>query len=122
MPWPYFIMKCGKDVENRTWRTDYHGRILIHVSKRIDTIKWWSDAEPPFSLVKDLEINWSGVAKQWCGHIVGSVELVDCVQNSNSKWAEQGMWHWVLKNSVLLKEPIPARGSLGLWEYEGELK
>ena len=53
-----------------------------------------------------------------CGCIIGSVELVDCVQGHKSPWAEMGMWHWVLKNPILFKEPIPARGSLGLWEYQ----
>ena len=37
-------------------------------------------------------------------------------------WAGNGMWHWVLRNPVLFEKPIPARGSLGLWDYEGELK
>jgi hypothetical protein len=55
-----------------------------------------------------------------CGKIIGSVELVDCVQNYPSKWAEAGMWHWVLKAPVILERPIPALGKLGLWEYKGE--
>jgi hypothetical protein len=116
MPWPYLIMKQGKDVENRTWRTDYRGRILIHASKKPDPFlteiagRYLQD---PVNLKELL---------QWCGHIIGSVELVDCVQNYKSKWAESGMWHWVLKNPVLFKELIPARGSLGIWDFKGELK
>jgi len=117
MPWPYLIMKYGKDIENRTWRTDYRGRILIHASKKPDPfltdIVCRCLQNPTNAELKKL--------LQWCGCIVGSVEIVDCVQNHKSEWAESGMWHWVLKNPVLFKEPIPARGSLGLWDYpEGE--
>jgi hypothetical protein len=115
MPWPWLIMKHGKDVENRTWYTNYRGRILIHASKKPDPFlteivgRACSDKLTHDELKKLLS---------WCGNIVGTVELVDCVQNHKSKWAESGMWHWVLKKPVLFKEPIPARGSLGLWEYK----
>ena len=111
MPWPWLIMKHGKDVENRTWYTNYRGSILIHASKK------------PDSQIMEIiaKFHLKNVEKKWCGCIVGSVELVDCVQNYNSSWAEPGMWHWVLRNPLLFKEPIPARGSRGLWEYKGEL-
>jgi hypothetical protein len=54
---------------------------------------------------------------EWRGCIVGSVELVDCVQDSKSPWAEEGMWHWVLRDPVLREKPIRVPGSLGLWKY-----
>ena len=31
-PFAYLILQGGKDVENRTWTTDYRGRLYIHVS------------------------------------------------------------------------------------------
>ena len=120
MPWPWLIMKYGKDVENRTWRTDYRGRILIHASKKPD---------PNYlGIVKKILYKNIGLDKQeedWrylnaalCCSIIGSVELVDCVKNHPSPWAEPGMWHWVLQNPELFKKPILAKGSLGLWEYK----
>jgi hypothetical protein len=115
MPWPWLIFKFGKDVENRTWFTNYRGRILIHASKKPDRnfiqILNHYNATPTEAELKELS--------QWCGCIVGSIELVECIPYSKSKWAEAGMWHWVLKNPELFKEPIPAKGSLGLWEYKG---
>jgi hypothetical protein len=47
------------------------------------------------------------------GVIVGSVEIVDCVRNARSKWAERGMWHWLLRNPRVLAKPIPLKGKLG---------
>ena len=122
MPWAWFIMKFGKDVENRTWRTNYRGRILIHASKKpepslCDIVFQYRAAlslENP--TLRRVEID---KMLERCGCIIGSVELVDCVQDSKSPWAERGLWHWVLKNPVLFDKPIPARGSLGLWEYKG---
>ena len=31
-PFAYLILQGGKDVENRTWTTDYRGRLYIHAS------------------------------------------------------------------------------------------
>ena len=31
-PYAYLIIQGGKDVENRTWTTDYRGRLYIHSS------------------------------------------------------------------------------------------
>jgi len=130
MPWAWLIINHGKDVENRTWNTNYRGRILIHASKKpdpnyIDILKkvllTWGFEPTPHDYAM-AEKNWKAVNEKWCGCIVGSVGLVDCVQNYKSKWAEPGLWHWVLKNPVLFEKPIPARGSLGLWDFNGELK
>jgi hypothetical protein len=118
MPWPYLIMECGKDVENRTWRTDYRGTILIHCSKKPNPeyrklFEYAAEECLEYGLSNDtIEM----LIEKWCGHIVGTVKLVDCIQES--ELAEPGMWHWVLKKPVLFKEPIPARGSPGLWEYK----
>jgi hypothetical protein len=115
MPWPWLIMKFGKDVENRSWRTDYRGRILIHASKKPDpnTIQIMSHY---MAMTTETELR---KLLNCCGCIIGSVELVDCVQNSKSKWAEAGQWHWILRDPILLENPVPAKGSLGLWEYRG---
>lgn len=73
--------------------------------------------------------------------IIGSVEIVDCVINHSSIWAEKtenytvGMnpklhenvtgrkviYNWVLANPVLFEKPIPAKGRLSFWEYDGLL-
>jgi hypothetical protein len=120
MPWPLLIMNYGKDVENRSWKTDYRGRILVHVSK-----KPRPDYRDIFNNVffpNLTEGEWGEINREWCGCIIGSVELADCVQNFKSPWAESGMWHWVLRDPVLLENPVPVRGSLGLWEYTGTIK
>jgi hypothetical protein len=50
--------------------------------------------------------------------IIGEVELIDCIQNSNSIWAESGQWHWVLSNQKSYSTPIlNVKGSLSIWKY-----
>jgi hypothetical protein len=107
-------MKHGKNVENRTWATNFRGRILIHASKKpaVNTIQILKNYNVPVTEDELKEI------AERCGYIIGSVELVDCVRGHCSPWAEPGLWHWVLKNPVMLDHPLPAKGRLGLWEYK----
>ncbi len=52
--------------------------------------------------------------------IIGTVDLVDVVDDSSSPWAQDGYRHWVLDNPVLFDEPITGvtTSRTGLWEYE----
>lgn len=52
------------------------------------------------------------------GAIIGTVELYDCVRDSDSPWALPGRWHWLLRDPRALKRPIPVRGRQGWWSYE----
>jgi hypothetical protein len=55
------------------------------------------------------------------GAIVGSVEIVDCIRGSKSKWANRGQWHWVLENPRVLAKPIPFKGKLGFMRVPDRL-
>jgi hypothetical protein len=50
------------------------------------------------------------------GALIGSVNLVECVTNSRSKWAIRGEWHWILTEPKQLVRPRPMKGQLGLWD------
>jgi hypothetical protein len=118
-PWAYLIIygfdfgpEMGgfkiKDVENRTWETMYRGSLLIHASKNFDENAYWD--------IRPFNVKWA----DYNGHIIGRANLADCVKDSKSRWAEPGLWHWVLKDPRPCK-PVPAKGALGLWEYTGEI-
>ena len=98
-PWAYAILHLGKDVENRPWRTRYWGPILIHSSLTVE-----KDEARKLKLDADQLVT---------GAIVGSVEIIDCIDNSRSKFAIPGQWHWILKSPRYLKTPIPFKGKLG---------
>lgn len=50
--------------------------------------------------------------------IIGTVELVDIVTDSDSPWAEPEKYHWILRNGRLLEEPMTGiREKAGVWTY-----
>jgi hypothetical protein len=106
-PWAYAILHLGKDVENRPMRTHYRGRILIQASLKVE------DEE-----ARKLKLDPDELPT---GAIVGSVEIVDCIRNSRSKWAIRGQWHWLLKNPRALAKPILLKGALGFIRVPGRL-
>lgn len=114
-PWADLIA-CGvKDIENRTWRTNFRGRVYIHASQKIagyDVDLLTSDQ----SLDK-LDTYWHPLLYTTSA-IVGEVDIIDCVQNHPSIWAEKDVWNWVLAKSVLYDTPIlNVKGGLSFWEY-----
>jgi hypothetical protein len=97
-PWASAIIYGGKDVENRGWTTSYRGRLYIHAGMQLD---------PVDVLPADVPL--------LRGAIIGYVLLVNIVSDSDSWWAEQGKYHWLLADPVVLRTPVSARGRLGLW-------
>lgn len=103
-PWATAIFSASKDVENRSWHTDYRGRIWIHASKTLDR-----PDDPRLAWV--LEELPTGV-------VLGSVVLVDVVRDSRSRWADPAAFHWVLTDAQLLPTPVPRRGRPGLTWFD----
>ena len=108
-PWAWCIISAGKDIENRTWKTDYRGELYIHASKKFD-----------YGAQSELMLNGKTPNNLRCfelGVIIGKVNLVDCVKNHSSSWAQKNMWHWVLENPVpVIHKPCP--GKLGIFELK----
>ena len=103
---PYANLLLGpKDVENRTWYTPFRGRIHIHASSQLDRPAY-------IRLRQDFGVNLEFMA---LGAIIGEMDIVACVRDSASVWAEPGMWHWVRAHPILYPEPIPCKGRLGLF-------
>lgn len=115
-PWAWLILNAGKDIENRGWATRFRGRILVHAAKGMtrdeyeDAIEFAhyhcdvpADKLPKFG---DLER----------GGIVGSVEIIDCVSQSESPWFV-GTHGFVLRNPEI--QPFrPYKGQLGFFEVK----
>lgn len=100
-PWADLIIR-GKDVENRTWSTNYRGPLLIHAGATLRNGPIIKKAYGP-------DHEWE------LGGIVGIVDLVDCVKGHESPWAQPNAWHWVVKNPRRVPF-VPMKGTLGLFE------
>ena len=115
-PWASLIVEGIKDIENRTWKTNYRGRILIHSSKM-------PEKGLPCEVLNSMQYSIVSTANSLNalvgenGVILGSVEIVDCVLNHPSIWAKVGTYNWVLANPIKFEKPIPAKGQLGFWEF-----
>jgi hypothetical protein len=138
-PWGYLCASGIKDIENRMWRTNYRGKVLIHVSAKTTDVEFTSDQLNDLSL-NNIDYSGAGYPKEWqtVSAIIGEVEIIDCVVNHESIWAEKTeiigttidgepmykhkpIWNWVLANPVLYEKPIlNVKGKLSFWQYKEE--
>lgn len=106
-PWPWAILFLGKPVENRDWMTKFRGRTLIHAGQKFDKYgaEWIEDT---FNVYVPTDLPRGG--------IVGSINIVNCVDRFNSKW-------FFGKYGYLLKDPVPlpfeqSKGRLGFYNVD----
>jgi hypothetical protein len=109
-PWAWAIIHGGKNIENRTWPTDYRGPVLIHAGRAYD--------DEGFDFVHKICGDLPEPDRFWMsrGKILGVVDLVDCVKDHDSVWAEHGprIWNIVLDNPRPAKHSLLVTGQLGL--------
>jgi hypothetical protein len=140
-PWASLIVEGVKPIENRTWPTRFRGRVLIHagIENLLKKCEFIDDLLTVNQIIevatKNKDTNIFGCRLN-TGAIIGSVEIVDCVQNHSSVWAEHKatvqkkikgenvlvevpVYNWVLDKPVLFDKPIEnVKGKLSFWEYE----
>ena len=121
-PYSYLTASGICDIINSKRKTNFRGRVLIHAGAKsaknidfglfsLDQLEWMSANGKPFS-------------KLSTSAIIGSVEIVDCVINHKSIWAEKTtvyatidgsgehydqsklVYNWVLANPVLFEKPV----------------
>jgi len=128
-----------KRYETRSWETMYRGPLLIHSSAGLP--KWVYDLCHAYNEFFDPWFDMAGPLDRLPrGCIVGKVDLVDChyinrkfecdlfgFDHSRNirEWHfgdfEHGRFAWFCNNAVAFDNPIPAKGRLGLWNWQGEL-
>lgn len=119
-PWAWLIIHGGKDIENRIWHTKFRGRFLVHAAQGM-TRKGYAEAyqfflesgagQPPFDFPSFEDLQRGG--------IIGSVELVDSVDTSDSPWY-MGQKGFVLRDPKPLPF-VPYKGRLGFFEVDDGL-
>jgi hypothetical protein len=122
-PWASLVIDGHKDIENREWWTSLRGRVAIHAGKNT-TKSEIREAAATF----DSALGQRHDAEKWkqftdsmpMGCIVGTVEIVDCVRQSESPWFF-GRYGFVLRNPRKLTQPISINGALGFWEVPAHI-
>jgi hypothetical protein len=127
-PWPWAIAERGKRIENRKWRPE---RDQIGVWTALHGGVSPSNGKPYWEALADLQtiigkglspmVNLGPLIKPYCG-IFAVCRFGEPFQRSDSPWFT-GPWGWPILDLVVLPEPVPIRGQLGLWELpEGTLE
>ena len=118
-PWAHLICAGIKDVENRTWKTNFRGRVLIHAAAKDFDFRSHMTSEYQREFIRKVKKPYTH------GAIIGSVEIVDCVLSKDDKfssWGDLYCWHWKLSNPILFKNPIEnVKGKLSFWESQYEV-
>lgn len=112
-PWAHLILRKGKDTENRSRRSHFRGRFLVHAGLTLDeeAFDWFTQGMDGRAIQKIRDDR---------GKILGSVEMVDCVQSSNSRWF-QGPFGYVLKNPIIFANPTPYKGKLNFFDVPEDI-
>jgi len=146
-PWATLVAIGAKKIETRSWNTDYRGPLAIHAAKgfphdsEVLCITW------PFidtlGRAGYRVGGWPGPKRLPLGAVIATCELVGVDRfgywvndRKPMRWAkgpyyyeltEQerafgdysiGRYGLFLANVKILPEPIPAKGALGLWNWE----
>lgn len=119
-PWAWLILNAGKDIENREWLTRLRGRVLVHASKGM-TRREYEDVEDflLFGPEKLRSIQLPQFSDLERGGLVGSVDIVDCVEYSSSDWFF-GRYGFVLRDPKPMQF-VPLPGKLCFFEVDDDL-
>lgn len=110
-PWAELILRRRKQIEVRSWSSQYRGPLWLHTGRNpdLDAMQHFSLGELPF------------------GAFVGIVEVADIVPFDLDRWQKwhtdhltpgpwrAGLFAWMIANPVRLKRPVPAAGQTGLF-------
>ena len=118
-PFATLIKDKVKTYETRSWKTNYRGEIYIHAAKARSKASNTSIASTYLKSRENPE------------HIICKCLLKNCIymdenfinevkknkEEYNSGHYEVGRFVWQLEVIEVLKEPIYAKGQLGIWNF-----
>ncbi len=97
-----------KDIENRTWETNFRGRFLVHAAKGMTQAEYRVAAE--FAGACGVEVPSFNELQR--GGIVGAVDLLNCRSDSRSTWY-MGLVAFELANA----RPLPFKPLKGRLKF-----
>ena len=124
-PWAWLIVNRYKPVENRKWKTNYRGPILIHASKSFDwdgLAQLYHFANSDFQEVVyhfKLDLAVRKINAGEFGGIVGEANLANCVTEFDSPYFF-GPYGFIMEQ----RKPLPfkpLKGQLGIFEVDYNL-
>lgn len=139
-PWATLVAIGAKQIETRSWQTNYRGDIAIHAGKglvasggRSGLIELCNTMHFRQALYKDgfithghCDFDALPTAKMEFGSIIAiaelhdirpTTEIADSISQQELAFGDYspGRFAWLLRNVRVLGAPIRAKGALGLW-------
>lgn len=125
-PWASLIVLGIKDIENRSWPTSQRGIVLVHASKGMTRSEHEDAVAFAVAAIRADPRNAGATENKTLrslgfafddlprGGLIGTVEIADCVRESESPW-------FVGKYGFLLRNPrplpfTPLKGALGFFD------
>lgn len=89
-PWAWAILYAGKNIENRTWKTNMRGTVAIHASRNMTRpyYEWALDEirkVAPRARVTPYEAMTRGA-------IIGLMDIISCEKKTKSMALGQTLW------------------------------
>lgn len=136
-PWATLIALGAKRVETRSWSTAFRGTVAIHASKGFPKTDRERCQEPPFFTVLHPH-GYGSVLPLPTGAVVAIARIIDVrpidmglravvLANLNKAFGAYeidfgdyatGRFAWFLDDIRPLPFPVPAKGALGLWDWQ----
>ncbi len=113
-PWAELIIEGSKDVEVRSWATDYRGPLWIHTGQKPDSYasKRFEQRNPFLGGIIGCAVLW-GIrpfcSKSW--EAWRSRHLDDAAFDE-----ELAKYGWIFRNPKRLERPIAVKGTTGLFK------
>jgi hypothetical protein len=126
-PWATLVAIGAKEYETRSWSTTHRGELAIHSAKTKDHLGI-ARANPLFRDAL-MSAGYGSVNQLVRGAVLAVVEVVDCfpveevwhmLEEDEAAFGDYGAgrFAWELRVMRLYDQPVPARGSQGLWNWE----
>ena len=127
-PWATLVAIGAKRIETRSWHTLYRGPLAIHAAKAFPV---WAQAMcthkhfraalhgAGYTLVASLP-RGAAIAIVTLADITPIIFQRDVPPEPEATFGDytSGRWAWHLTAAQMLAEPVPAKGALGLWEWD----
>lgn len=135
-PWASLLAIGAKRIETRGWSRPYRGLVAIHSSKKFPKAERALCRREPFRQAL-IDGGLDGHDESLPLGMVIAVARLTSVWSTNRLLAEQNptlltprehafgdyspdRYGFVLSDLVALKEPVPAKGALGLWFFDDQ--
>ena len=113
-PFAWAVVVGAKDIENRTWRSNYIGRLYIHAGQKeqselveevVERVARCRNLTTKAAL-DDYRQHW----ELGRGAVVGSVYMLGCAVSHGSEWFDPRFRYGFMFTDAKRIEPVPVRG------------